>query len=325
MELLVALAIIGILIALLLPAIQAAREAARRAQCANNIKQLGLALHMFHDANKHFPASSTAEELTATSPAPGSDAGKGKGAGFSWLVEMLPYIERQSLYRMINLEKGAAFDGSPDHARVASTVIPFLKCSSFGGPDFSQAPEYPEDSQALTNYVAIGATHLKSLYRTEKEPYGGPDHPNGMIYPGAKTTFRDVTDGLSNTIMLCETAEEKYAALLDGTTASVVGLAEQTSPEFEKSEDDAAYYDPKPGTRATLSYGDERADPPRYYIPKKRHSGKQDWLHGPSSHHPGIVNHAFADGSVRVISEDLQPSVYMHLISRAGGEEIGEF
>ncbi len=114
-ELLVVIAIIGVLIALLLPAIQAAREAARRNQCSNKVKQLGLGLQNHHDVFKRFPAVSNQSNLngaanagvapgtgtTGTSPAPGFTS-PGSVSGYSWVVRILPYIEETVLYNQIS-------------------------------------------------------------------------------------------------------------------------------------------------------------------------------------------------------------------------------
>ena len=311
-ELVVALAIIGILIALLLPAIQAAREAARRAQCSNNLKQIGLAMHNYHSALGSLPASAVVKGQTAAAPVPGSPRKDGVGAGFSWMVPILPFIEQVALYDMLDF-KGTPYDGSRSHKMVAQTYLSVYQCPSYAGPKFSLAPEYPANSQALSNYAGLGASHAASLYRTETEPIGGKNHPNGVLGPGTWVRVRDVTDGTSNTLMVCETREEKYAAWFDGTTAAVVALAEQTSPKFEHDQ-------PKPGVATSLNYGDAKAVPPKAYLPAASHSGKDDWVHGPSSRHPGVANHVMTDGSVHAMANSIDAGVYKALVTRAGGE-----
>jgi len=319
-ELLVMLAIIGILVALLLPAVQSAREAARRVQCSNNMKQFAIAMHNYHDAYNCLPASTNEGKLAATSPLPGSAGEPGSRAGFSWRVSILPYVEQMAMYDMIDFKQSAYAD-VPEHRRAAGVVMSLHRCPSDVGKEFATAPEYG-DPQSLSNYVAMGATHAASLYREETEPAGGRAHPNGLIFPGAYTRFRDVIDGTSNTLMLSETKERRYAAWLDGTTAAVVGLAEETKPAFHKGDGRLTGDVPNSGVRSTLNYGNDSPPEFTYYLPKSRHSGKENWLHGPSSHHPGVVNHAMCDGSVRGISVSLEPRVYMHLITRAGGEVV---
>ena len=319
-ELLVVVALIGILIALVLPARSRPREHARRAQCVNNLKQIGQAFGSYHNAHGCFPPSSTQEILNATKPVPGSSNADGGGAGFSWQVMLLPYVERNNLFEKLTVTDGFPYDGSNDHKLVAAETLHCFRCLTADCPDFAQASEYPKDSSALSNYVAIGATHLASLYRTETRPIGGQQHPNGVMYPGSKTSRKDITDGEANTVIVCETTERDYSAWTDGTTAAVVGLLEASKPTFEM-DTSGKWYVPTKGVRTTINC-DDRNTP---YLMADSHSGSKDWCNGPSSHHTEIVNHLFADGSVRAICDDIDPAIYMHLISRAGGEPVKEY
>ena len=211
-----------------------------------------------------------------------------------------------------------------DHALVAAMPVSAFRCASFNGGDFAQAPEYPKDSSALGNYVAIGATHLASLYGTETRPIGGKNHPNGVLYPGSKTCFKDIKDGCSNTFVLAETKEENYSAWIDGTTAAVVGLLESSQPKLTL-DPTGKYYVPDNRTLTTLNCGDNKDPATNCYLAADKHSGSQDWVHGPSSNHPGVVNHLLVDGSVRSVSDGIDATLYMHLITRDGGEPVNEF
>ena len=314
--------IVGLLLILLLPALLHSRRPSRRAVCVNNMKQIGLSLHKHHDARKCFPSSSTQTLLTADLPVPGT-AGS-DGAGFSWLVHLLPFIEEGNKYKWIDLQAGLPYDNNPDHAMVAALPIYYFRCPGSATPDHSLAPDYLKDSQVLTSYVALGATHLASLYGEEAGAISDGEHPNGTIYPGSRTSFRDMVDGSSNTSVACETKETKYAAWFDGTTAAVVGLAEQTKPSFElKTDGEETHWVPKKGVQTSMNHGDESAK--QYYLPTNRHSGQTNWVHGPSSNHPGVVVHLLGDGSVRTVSDGLDPALYMHLITRNGGEPVGDF
>lgn len=161
---------------------------------------------------------------------------------------------------------------------------------------------------------------MASLYGTEKNSIGGCLHPNGTIYPGSQTAISNILDGTSNTLLICETREPNYAAWIDGTTAAVVGLAEQSHPAFIL-DPVKGYYVPDKGVLTTLNYGGKGRD----YLAAADHSGSRSWTFGPSSCHPGVVNHGMADGSAKSVFEDIDPTLYMHLITRAGNEPVNDF
>ena len=406
-ELLVVIAIIGILIALLLPAIQAAREAARRAACVNNMKQVGLALHNFHDTRKRFPGSNSLPLYTSSDPtrtfgfthgkaydySPSGDNRYDLGTGFSWQTMILPHIEENNLFK--NLTTVPTIDpnfltasggyawyfttptagaAKPQYeqlvANKAGEVLPLPLCfpwhyplSAFTCPSFSgdkhcmdndlvgaETPYEDEYVSAVTNYVALGASHEASLWNMVQDrttdptaPYqGGRRHPNGIMYPGGKTAIKDIKDGTSNTALLCETREVTRAAWYEGVTAAVVGLAREPVPTFLSAADaafgaeavvGATYGRPVAGVKTNLNRGKESdltADQLTWYS-KDVYCTDQSvgtagiWVHGPSSEHPGVVNHVLADASVKSVSEGLSATLYMHLITRNGGEPVNDF
>src|SRR5438105_3706886 len=143
-ELLVVIAIIGVLVALLLPAVQSAREAARRIQCTNNLKQLGLALHNFHDNNQKFPA---ADEELITSP---TLTGKSPW-NCSWMARSLPFIEQQALYSQYNFSKDWQDTATNDHANgpIKQNIKAFL-CPSAPGRNTRPA----NSNRGSTDYAA---------------------------------------------------------------------------------------------------------------------------------------------------------------------------
>ncbi|MBN2296825.1 MAG: DUF1559 domain-containing protein [Pirellulales bacterium] len=333
-ELVVIILIIAFLVALIIPAVMSAREAARRAACISTIKGIGLALHNYHDTNRCFPPSMLVrpgeQTLSATTPEPGSYNADGNSPGFSWMVLNLPHMEFNGLYKQLDIAKGFPYDGNPENALAAGMICsavfdkvqigPAYRCPSYTGTDLAEAPEYAQKPSGISNYVALGATHLASLYSTETRPIGGAEHPNGVIYPGSKTTIKDITDGTSNTLLLCETREQDYAAWIDGTTAAVVGLAEQTKPSFV-FDGEKSYYVVKEGVAATINHSGGG----KHYLSADDHSGNKPWTFGPSSFHPGVVNHGLADGSAKSVSVKIDPTLYMHLITRAGNEPVNEF
>jgi prepilin-type N-terminal cleavage/methylation domain-containing protein/prepilin-type processing-associated H-X9-DG protein len=198
-ELLVVIAIIAVLIALLLPAVQAAREAARRSQCTNNLKQMGLAIHNYHQVNDCFPPG-------------GFPIYPGNGCnncGASAHARMLAYLEQQALYNALNFSVGLINDGTYNgpymNVTVAKTRISVFLCPSDSPPTW-----LPTSASApLTTFTAAGNNYFGSLGSSLEfaaQQTGGP--PNGPFYyvgaAGGVTGIRDVRDGTTNTIAFGE-------------------------------------------------------------------------------------------------------------------------
>ncbi len=177
-ELLVVIAIIGILVGLLLPAVQAAREAARRMSCANNIAQVGLAMHNFEFAAEHLPSGT----INDSGPIRNEPIGK----HISWTVQLLPYIEQSFLYRSIDQSKGVydVANVPSRRARIASLVCPSYPLSSDMGPD--------SDDIGISTYAVC--------YSSTEVPLDTDN--DGVFYLGSRTKFSDIADGSSNTILL---------------------------------------------------------------------------------------------------------------------------
>lgn len=287
-ELLVVITIIAVLAALLLPAVQTAREAARLTQCRNNLKQIGLALHNYEAALKVLPSSTTSQiDFGVWSPNP---------ANYhlhSWASMILPHLDQAALYNQINFSV-SAFD--PVNYVPASFRPAAYRCPSYSGPDFSLSPLYGRMSPrfALRNYVAMGATSVGSFYV----------HPNGVFYSRSSTRLEDVKDGTSHTIFIAETREANAAVWIDGGTAAVVSrrYLETNAPTYAGPEN------------------------PLNFQPYYRSNGQGiDSLFGPSSQHAGGVVHLFGDGSVQAISPNIDAKVYDALVTRAGGEPVPDF
>jgi prepilin-type N-terminal cleavage/methylation domain-containing protein len=294
-ELLVVIAVIGILMAVLLPAIQAARESARRSQCLNNLMQIGLALQSYSDSHHRLPPASTSAVDVGiwnyeTNPSIHVHS-------FASLI--LPFLEDSSLHASINYDVSAL---APANRGPAAIVVPTYRCPSFAGLSYSQEPKYLALSPtfAIRNYVALGATDIGKLWGP------GPDgrrRPDGTIYFQSDTRLKDVSDGLSNTVVIAETREQNAAVWIDGTGAAAVGRPFDVNrvPSYG-------------GASVSLNYV------PYYQWGDAADS--IDSLYGPSSAHPGVVGHLLADGSARFIADTIEPSVYDALITRAGGEVL---
>jgi prepilin-type N-terminal cleavage/methylation domain-containing protein/prepilin-type processing-associated H-X9-DG protein len=187
-ELLVVIAIIGVLIALLLPAVQSAREAARRAQCVNNLKQIGLALHGYHDVHQKFPMS---RAITIVAGAVNLDQ------AFSAHSQILPFLEQTPLYQSINFHVGWA---SPGNATARGTSLNVFTCPSDAR---SQLPP----GLAGTNYRANEGSTFLFGFGAKSDPTGvnaAQAPPNGMFFANESCGVVDARDGSSNTAMFSE-------------------------------------------------------------------------------------------------------------------------
>ncbi len=301
-ELLVVIAIIAILVALLLPAVQQAREAARRTQCKNNMKQIGLALHNYHDQFKLFPSSSMSPPGKGVWNYPGTSNFDPNIKLHSWASLILPAMDGANLYNSINYNVSAL---DPLNWNAAAQVLPVYKCPSFSGSPFSPHKHYVtkvgSTTFALRNYVAMGATTVLGLSSSAAS--------NGVMAPLSRTSFSDIIDGSSSTILLAETKDENSAVWIDGTSASVAARWFALVPPTYSGNTVAINYKP---------YFDYTA-----IDSSEAGSIKQTW--GPSSNHTGGAHHLMGDGSVHFLSQNLSVATYDALVSRNGGEVIGDY
>ena len=344
-ELLVVIAIIAMLIALLLPAVQQAREAARRSQCRNNLKQLGLALHNYHDAHSTFPAgyySYGTSDGTGPPSAMIDPTTWDASPGWGWGAMLLPYLDQSPLYNLINTDL-ACWDSS--HTVPVSTTLPVFLCpSSSGGDD----PFLVQDQTgaalvingnqiefARSHYVAshgqescwgecgssatgVVFTNIYTSATTTVTVNGDASRvADGPFFRNSRTRFRDLTDGSSNTIFL----GEHSSRLSDKTWVGVVPGA-FTHPNFISPENG-------PDAAATLTL--VHAGPS---------GGELDITGFPIIHpvnfptfhvgqmfseHVGGGQVCMGDGSVRFISENINLLTWAELSSMGEGEVIGEF
>jgi prepilin-type N-terminal cleavage/methylation domain-containing protein/prepilin-type processing-associated H-X9-DG protein len=304
-ELLVVIAIIGILIALLLPAVQAAREAARRSQCTNSLKQLGLALHNYHDTHKVFPAMSA-----------GTQGGSVNNGGYlSGIVALLPYIEQKPLYERIAAGDPTAgvppWGPATDSSWVVWDVsIPLLECPS--DPGFDRPGEMRRLNYCFSqgdDYVNMNATNRNNV--------------RGMFGRLIWYSSADVTDGLSNTVAMSERLRQGGIVSTDTqvgarevdhrrATARYTGIA-SLPPQVALTVTDGRFF--LSGTAVRRHFGAywmrghalfaacNTVLPPN--SPCAFDFGQGDGVLPPSSMHPGGVNVLFGDGAVRFISETI--------------------
>ena len=327
-ELLVVIAIIGILIALLLPAVQAAREAARRMSCTNNLKQFGLAMHNYADAHRMLPNSGW------------NDPAAGYPTDYSPQAKLLPYCEQSNLHHLINysVHPGGKFGlgnfGMAEQLRtIAGTVIPMFLCPSDPEPVLhdltSGSATFP---CAGTNYAFNGGDGTNSDFNMATTTDKG-----GLSWTDAKVGFHSIVDGLSNTLAFTESLRGSGVTWSDASTP------------------DAQLFCGSPCTAATAAASDGGLSAVLPQVTGWHSRRLTTWLesglpNGPlmngritpnspvpdlssgsakltaaRSRHPGGVNACLCDGSVRFVSQTINLATWRALWTRAGGEVLGEF
>ncbi len=300
-ELLVVIAIIAVLIALLLPAVQAAREAARRMQCVNNLKQIGIAAHNYHDRAGAWPGA----ELVANS------------TSFSALTHMLGAMEQVTVYNSVNFSLPY---NDPSNNTVLVTRISTFICPSDVG---DMHPEFG----GQTNYMADMGSWI--VWMSATGPNTGLAPPNGIFYGNSATQIAAVTDGTSNTGLFCERVLADFTAGIISPIADVFFSPAQPTTLTAAIQACQAIDITNPASQFPLFMGAPWVNGQHIFMhvtpPDTRSCGFFTALRAvmpPSSHHPGGVNFLLADGSVRFIKDTINVNTWQALGTRAGGEVI---
>ena len=320
-ELLVVIAIIAILIALLLPAVQQAREAARRSQCKNNLKQVGLALHNYHDTYTRFPHNAVG-------------VASGASDGPSWLVRILPYMDQAAAYNQIE------FAGADWTMHYASTPnvnavmvdqlrVPGLNCPSSPCPSTRTAATHSNGTRTyqVADYVAIngsyyrgGSTTIQATPNDLASSTYGTTVYNGIIVKsggstGASSTrIRDITDGTTNTLMVSEESNyffnqsgDKFDYRSSNFRGGAWSAGRTTTPDWTIN---------TTSIRFPINYRGVALD--GMSQPYHKHTIL-------TSAHTGGVHALLGDGSVRFLSENINFATLTALGDRNDGTVIGEF
>ena len=347
-ELLVVIAIIGILVAMLLPAVQAAREAARKTQCKNNLKQMGIALHSHHDAVGYFPVSQTAS---------GAKSGGDCQAGyFSWHARVLPYLGETALYDSIDFDvnmssscdSGAPLEATHPNAQAASTVVTTFLCPSDGYTG-DNGIVMGSANPASDNYAANAGWPTRATgidgERDAPGDYNGfisLENPGEYVdwHPQGGVRLKHITDGTSHTAAIAERLIQSESSQ-DGILHSpetvksyhVTGAARTLGNMSRRC--DASLTHPDIGLsayvgRAWIS-GWSRTGPTYMHLKTPNTNNchfvlagdNGDLAFAPSSNHVGGVFVLMADGHVVFVDDAIEARVWWAIGSRNGQEHVG--
>jgi prepilin-type N-terminal cleavage/methylation domain-containing protein/prepilin-type processing-associated H-X9-DG protein len=304
-ELLVVIAIIGILVALLLPAVQAAREAARRSQCQNNLKQTALALQNFASANQELPPGTMMNSF-ADPEVPGTF-----GVRWGWGAFILPYMEEQAVYDSMDFEGGI---GAPTTSAGGAQLIVSYVCPSAPSENDHWAEccsgiangGNPNNDFRTTNYAGVSDA-FDGFFGSSQPVSRG----NGVLFNYYRVPFRKITDGSSNTLMVGEVTGAWGA---NSAWISHMWIAWNC----QDTADGINGFGSVPGGRNdTIDPFDGDGDCPNRHCEYFNESGF-------SSFHPGGAHFAYADGSVHFLEETIDQNLLGVLTTRAGGETPGE-
>ncbi|TWT99825.1 Type II secretion system protein G precursor [Botrimarina colliarenosi] len=313
-ELLVVIAIIGILVALLLPAVQAAREAARRSQCSNNVKQLGLALQMYHDTHGHFP--------------PGHEESGDDGPSYrhqlSWLTLCLPFVEERAIADMIEPSMIDPALNAHDNVLLVPAgrnVIPTFTCPSDPIAAYEVAAIPRDDAETLffapTNYLGNQGTVCECRTKV----------CSGMFGHDTKFKMSQITDGTSQTIAVGEslkgdldpnTLEDNYIYLRGSGNADDISTC--VGGESNTADRATAWIGGQPHLNmfsTSRPPNDSRTDC------KAPSNGCTNFA--ARSAHPGVAILAFADGSVHIVSDSIDEVTMQALGTRAAEDIPGSY
>lgn len=289
-ELLVVIAIIGVLVGLLLPAVQAAREAARRMSCSNNLKQIGLALHNYHDTFQRLPPGIIDDSSSQSSAV----------AGWGWCVAILPFVEQTTLFDAMRVNQQTLNQHRGSTTETVTTVetttpVAAFECPSDPGPSINTK----RGGHAKTNYVGVfgsgnSTSNANSGYHDSNAK---SSQFNGLFAGNSKVRFRDILDGLSNTFAVGEVeSNSKNAGVWVGN--------------FGPNRWGGAFFDARIGT-----------------LINARSGTSPSWANTAnfSSLHPGGAHFTKADGSVGFITENIDGRIYENLANRQDGKVIGGY
>ena len=285
-ELLVVIAIIAVLVGLLVPAVQKVREAANRLSCHNNLKQIGLAMHGYHDQQGRLPAGHTDMQTNAANPADW-------GPGFGWSTAILPQLEQEPLHRQFNFNLPLA--------NAANAVARATTLKTFLCPSDSHTMPFTTTGVPLT----MGPSNYAGMYG-RGEISDDPGRGDGVLYRNSRTRLGDILDGVSNTIVVGERSSNLLKCVWAGIASGMTSVHPSDPTVVEPSHPLIL------GHTGIL----DPLDPP--HTPNSPVAHVDDFW----SRHPGGANFLLGDGSVRQVNNTISPRAWVAMGTRTGGEVV---
>jgi prepilin-type N-terminal cleavage/methylation domain-containing protein len=317
-ELLVVIAIIGILVALLLPAVQAAREAARRMSCGNNLKQLSLALHNYHDVYKIFPPAHMPFNTPQVNPVGQQEGGLDAAKyGLSWMVFLLPFMEQQPLWNRVDVSSAMSAPAPNNNAIVRSTFIEPYVCPSDAFATIDNTMTRYNGPWARSSY-AISASWVFQrswIHVWKLENNGNSPHERGIAGQFQGARIADITDGTSNTVAVWEIRSGPSPTDPRGAWALGRSVIESGCGEGDCL---GVNYQPQQPDDIHECVGDAA----NWRQIKMHCWAVGDGQHGAKSLHPTGVQAALADASVRFVPESVTLQVYRAIKTIQGRENV---
>jgi len=298
-ELLVVIAIISVLVAMLLPAVQASREAARRLQCVNNLMQIGIAAKNYENAHESLPSG----VVNPTGPILSTPA----GYHFNWVSQLLPFLDARPVYNRLNFGVGVY---QPENGSARTVLLNVLLCPSSGGPTRMErtGPNPPVGGDpALTSYAAC--------HHDVEAPIDAKNH--GVFYLNSRVRYEDIEDGASHTIFFGEkAAKANELGWASGTRATLRNTGTPIAGTF-RGLTPPPLADPGNG-------GTDPAVPAGPAGTPKPAEDPAALVGGFGSRHPGGSNFGFGDGSVRFLKASISPRILQLLGNRSDGELLSD-
>ena len=286
LELLVVIAIIAILIGLLLPAVQNMRDAAARSSCQNNLKQIGLALQSYHDANHLFPSGYVSGV---------NEDGDDTGPGWGWAAALLPYLEQQPLFAQINLTLPIE---APQNAAPRMTAVKSYLCPADTAPVTLAVGPCSASGQLISETCAVAPASYTGNYGVGEPGVEG----DGVFFRNSQVKIADISDGTSQTLMC---GERSYRYSETNWVGAVTGSSNV----------------PSPGSPLVLE-ADNSSNFILSHVGEMMSGGQPGEINNFSSSHAGGITYLFADGHVRLLTSSTNTQTLKALATRSGGEAI---